>query len=200
MPKENFFKLDDEKRARIIRAARDEFLEYKDGYKKASVKRIAKRADISTGSFYEYFEGKNDLFFYLLDKITEKKRIQNYGELLTLRERIMTLIDADISGYYYDQDDRELLYMLLKSDEALKREFYFTYILEESTSIFLKKLTQEQAEGLIRPDLNLEFAAYLMTTIAYNILQYMGSDYDLEKYRSVNEEWVKIIFSGIYSK
>ena len=38
-------------------------------YEKASINQIIKEADISRGSFYQYFEDKDDLYFFLIDTV-----------------------------------------------------------------------------------------------------------------------------------
>ena len=64
MPKETFFKLSEEKRRRILGAAGEEFTTVP--YSEASINRIVKNAQIPRGSFYQYFEDKEDLFFYYM--------------------------------------------------------------------------------------------------------------------------------------
>ena len=64
MPKETFFNLPEAKRQRIIDLALAEFAE-KD-YDTASISRIVSQAGIAKGSFYQYFENKEDLYTYLL--------------------------------------------------------------------------------------------------------------------------------------
>lgn len=66
MPKQTFFNLPNEKRETLIRAAKTEFSRVP--LYEASIANIVKEADIPRGSFYQYFEDKNDLYFYLLDK------------------------------------------------------------------------------------------------------------------------------------
>ena len=46
--------------AAILEAGRKEFMEY--GYEKASLRRIAKEASVTTGAIYGYFAGKEALF------------------------------------------------------------------------------------------------------------------------------------------
>lgn len=62
MPKETFFHLSDEKQQRIMKAAQKEFSRASLG--EASIAQIIKDADIPRGSFYQYFEDKDDLYFY----------------------------------------------------------------------------------------------------------------------------------------
>ena len=73
MPKQTFLNLPDEKRNVIIDAAVDEFAEY--GLENASTNRIVATSGISKGSFYQYFEDKQDVFMYLLDFIEQKEMV-----------------------------------------------------------------------------------------------------------------------------
>lgn len=63
MPKQTFFNLPKEKRDRIIAAAKEVFS--KNSYEEASINQIVKLAQIPRGSFYQYFEDKDDLYGYL---------------------------------------------------------------------------------------------------------------------------------------
>jgi AcrR family transcriptional regulator len=71
MPKQTFFNLPDEKREFIINAAIDEFAEY--GLENASTNRIVANSGISKGSFYQYFEDKQDVFMYLITLLEQEK-------------------------------------------------------------------------------------------------------------------------------
>ena len=67
MPSERFFKLSEDKQQRIIEASMDEFIA--SGMHDASINRIIKDADISRGSFYTYFEDRNDLFNFIFSTL-----------------------------------------------------------------------------------------------------------------------------------
>jgi AcrR family transcriptional regulator len=71
MPKQTFLNLPEEKRNTIVGAAIDEFAEY--GLENASTNRIVANSGISKGSFYQYFEDKQDLFMYLLTMLENEK-------------------------------------------------------------------------------------------------------------------------------
>src|SRR5919112_423758 len=72
MPKSTFFNLPQEKRATIMNAAIEEFAEY--GLENASTNRIVKNSGIAKGSFYQYFEDKQDVFMHMLEVIEQKER------------------------------------------------------------------------------------------------------------------------------
>ncbi len=75
MPTQRFFNLKEEKRRAILEAAFHEFS--RTPYANASINQIIKEADISRGSFYTYFEDKDDLMRYLVRDFKEscKNRI-----------------------------------------------------------------------------------------------------------------------------
>lgn len=77
--KEAFKALDEDRQYEIITAAMVEFSEH--GYKKASTNRIVKRADISKGMLYYYFDNKQALFDSCFDYCIEfvgDGRLVNY--------------------------------------------------------------------------------------------------------------------------
>ena len=71
MPKQTFLNLPEEKRETIMNAAIEEFAEY--GLENASTNRIVKNSGIAKGSFYQYFEDKQDVFMHMLGMIEQKE-------------------------------------------------------------------------------------------------------------------------------
>ena len=71
MPKQTFLNLPEEKRRNVVNAAIEEFAEY--GLENASTNRIVANSGISKGSFYQYFEDKQDVFTYLLSVLEQEK-------------------------------------------------------------------------------------------------------------------------------
>ena len=59
MPTETFMKLSEEKKNKILVAAKKEFTRVP--FEQTSIKNIVEDAEIARGSFYQYFESKEDL-------------------------------------------------------------------------------------------------------------------------------------------
>lgn len=78
MPKHTFFRLPDDRRARLVSAAIDELSERP--YVEASLSQIAARARIPKGSFYQYFEDKLDLYRWLIEEETPRLKRAFIGE------------------------------------------------------------------------------------------------------------------------
>lgn len=79
MPTQRFFNLKEDKRKAIVEAAVHEFSRVP--YSAASINQIIKEADISRGSFYTYFEDKDDLMRYLIGDFREMCREKVFAEL-----------------------------------------------------------------------------------------------------------------------
>ncbi|WP_349673577.1 TetR/AcrR family transcriptional regulator [Lacrimispora sp.] len=73
MPTQRFLHLPDIKREKIKRAAIQEFSRF--SFSDVSINQIIKEADISRGSFYTYFEDKEDLLAYLLHDFQESCKL-----------------------------------------------------------------------------------------------------------------------------
>lgn len=101
MPTHQFLNLEADKQNNIIQVAIAEFAE--NGYTNASTNRIVKECDISKGSLFKYFGGKEDLYFFLLDIITNEMlqdMESGVGDLTTeLFQRIIDYSALEISWY-----------------------------------------------------------------------------------------------------
>lgn len=69
MPTSTFFRLPEEKRARLVEAGWMEMTQVR--FTDISISRIIAAAHIPRGSFYQYFDGKEDLTRYLLEDMRE---------------------------------------------------------------------------------------------------------------------------------
>ena len=69
MPTGTFFRLPEEKRNRLAEAAWNEFTRVK--FVDTSINRIIQEAGIPRGSFYQYFEDKEDVLRHLLSEVGE---------------------------------------------------------------------------------------------------------------------------------
>ncbi|MEY8445493.1 TetR/AcrR family transcriptional regulator [Enterococcus ratti] len=67
MPTQTFFHLPEEKKKRLLEAAKIEFSRVP--LKDASIANIVKIAEIPRGSFYQYFENKEDLYYYYFETL-----------------------------------------------------------------------------------------------------------------------------------
>lgn len=105
MPHKTFFNLSKEKQNKIIKFAKEEFANYL--FEDASVNRIVKAADLSRGSFYLYFENKEDLYFYVLDLFFEERETK-YEEIAKKNNKDIKKTLLDIYDYNLE-NNKELM-------------------------------------------------------------------------------------------
>lgn len=90
MPKETFYKLPEEKKEKILESAKREFARVP--IEEVSIKNIVENAQIARGSFYQYFESKEDLLGYIITSHFEKASKQ-------IKEQLKA-VDGDIFKFF----------------------------------------------------------------------------------------------------
>lgn len=89
MPKQTFFNLPEEKQEILVQSAKREFSRVP--LNESSIANIVKDAGIPRGSFYQYFEDKEDAFYYILE---EHMKMYNREFTATLKENKGDLFDS----------------------------------------------------------------------------------------------------------
>jgi AcrR family transcriptional regulator len=175
MPKDTFFNLPEDKRTLICDVAIDEFAAYP--FDQASVNRIVAKSGIAKGSFYQYFEDKQDLFLYVMQLITEEKL--NYLSPVTHNpdeHDIFTLIrELFLSGIQFANEHPRYIAIskkLLANQEApifkaVKADIWpFSFVLFETL------LENAIARGEVRADLDIKMFGYLITSLNAVVIEY----------------------------
>ncbi len=169
MPKDTFYNLPVEKRTKIIDAAIMEFS--KVHYRKVTIDSIVDRAEISKGSFYQYFQNKDDLFKFIFDQIGNQKKqtleeIKRFAEALNFRDYLMKML-AEAESYetklveLKDKFINECPQEVRK--EVLKNE------IPKSNRLLEDVLVYYVEKGELRKDLNIKITAYMITTCMTNL-------------------------------
>ncbi len=96
MPKQTFFHLSKDKQEILMESAKKEFSRVP--LHEASIANIIKTAGIPRGSFYQYFEDKEDLFYYLLNQLSKKN---NERFISILKEKNGELFAAIIDLFHF---------------------------------------------------------------------------------------------------
>lgn len=172
MPKETFFNLPEAKRDAITAIAIEEFAEH--AYSDVSISRIVARAGIAKGSFYQYFEDKEDLYAYLLDLIVERKRAlfsldhpdpQHVGVFNYLR-----WIAAN--GVRFEQAYPQLSRLAYRSFSSNNMPQAFQARARRETIAFYRRLVAlGQAQGDINPAVDADLAAAIFDLVLASLNQ-----------------------------
>lgn len=174
MPKETFFNLPKDKRQRIIDVAIEEFSNH--DYHNASISRLVAEAGIAKGSFYQYFEDKADLYRYLLDMVFQEKQrilaaIQPPDPQMGTFAFLRWLFSVSIRFEFMNPKLAQLGYRAMnnqKLPEALMTQG------KEAGRLYFKQLVEAGiARGDLRPDLDVDAAAFLLNTLIIEFGYYM---------------------------
>jgi len=157
LPKETFHRLRDEKQEKVIRSAIGEFNEH--GFERAKICDIAKNAGVATGSIYQYFEDKNELFIYSVEWA-----IEIFMKKLDARINIK---DMDIFEYFNDtlstieiiNEEQELVRFMQTithhPDPSLLRET-LSASYEKNAAYIMALIQNSKNRGLVRTDVDNE--------------------------------------------
>ena len=164
--KPTFTVISEEKRNRIYDAAAQEFA--REGFEKANIKNIADRAGISKGSLYDYFESKEDLYL----------AVCSHGIAMS-RENIDSIMD-DTKDFFHQIRDifnqgltfiikypqYAQLYVNISSSGMEQFADRLTLAVEKHTADYYKVAIRRGIdEGFIRPDLDVDMAAFLINSM-----------------------------------
>lgn len=92
MPTQTFYNLSSEKREKIEEAIREEIVSK--GIADASINQIVRKADISRGSFYQYFADKEDMIEYMLREFERRIRQVFHQYMLSCRGNIFRCFEG----------------------------------------------------------------------------------------------------------
>lgn len=139
MPTTLFFDLDISKKNILIHVATSEFSQY--GYYNSSTNRIVKSCGISKGSLFNYFPNKEDLYFYILDCITDELMLyfdQRINELpIELFQRIIKYSELEFAWYIKHPEKYNLiLHAFTKSDTEIYQKTKTRYSLIEQNTYY----------------------------------------------------------------
>lgn len=204
MPKKTFYNLSREKKDRILDASSHEFSS--NPYDLASINNIVKNADIAKGSFYQYFDNKEDLYRYVVSKCEEKKddymeRALNRSEYMNVFDRIREIYKSMIR--FSEENKRESLildYIYKLEDEELKKELLSSSSNSDSSDIFERIVLDGVGGGEIRSTIDRELLISLLHNLNVFIKGYSESQGLLFDYERKIDDLIDILESGIKSK
>jgi AcrR family transcriptional regulator len=174
MPKETFFNLPEEKRKLITNIAIEEFANH--DYGNVSISRMVARAEIAKGSFYQYFEDKEDLYSYLLDLCMQAK-FEVLGldrpdpEHVGIFRYLLWTAQAGIKLQLLYPDLVKIAYRALHSNSYPAK--FWKRAMDETHKFSLHLVAIGKAQGDIAPEIDNDLAAFLFDTVFSNLGQYL---------------------------
>lgn len=196
MPKETFFNLEKSKRDQIFEACVDEFAA--NPFSSASINQIIKKANISRGSFYQYFNDKEDCYMHVIQEIAKVKmdllRHASTKEGTDLFESLFYMIDQTLLwiekqpkyyaiGFWMDYDDSEFIQKLINNNQ-------------QSMDLFRALIQKDIDKGIIRKDIDVDILIHMLMSINKDILIKAFKERDFEKVRIQFQQTLDILKKG----
>lgn len=156
MPKETFYNLEPEKRQKILDAAKKEFAA--NPLRKSRVSNIIIDAKIPRGSFYQYFEDLDDLYYYVVNQYFDE--VHEVGN--DYSNRTNDIFEFARISFEYDYlgaaDDERYLFMnnvfkSISSNEEFVAHFNkkrITYITGILSKMDLRNIRFSTEEDLVK--------------------------------------------------
>lgn len=216
MPFQTFLNLPGGKRQTIVDAAVAEFANH--SYEAASISNIVSQAKIAKGSFYQYFEDKQDLYLYLVDQALEARNsfinsanlpsIQS-GFFVYLRALFQAVLEFQLANPALTQ----ILFRGPNHGDVPFREEVFRRTKAGSISFMRQCIQAGIAQGQLAANINTDVAAFMIVTFG-NELRYFiprhlnvnanqlvkdGPELDRDATGNILDDFVRILEHGIQS-
>jgi len=183
MAKQTFFNLPQVKQDTILNAAMHEFGEA--GYDLSSIQKIVKACGIPRGSFYQYFEDKEDVFAEVMFVISERKMVYmkpviEGGQELGMFDLLKELVKAGVAFGINDP----LAFRVGKTITASKTLDLNSFIKKYKQKIYDRNQITEEAiyasamkNSLERGEIDSRFSMPTIMTYANKTMEAMAEMY-----------------------
>ncbi|SEO00704.1 transcriptional regulator, TetR family [Amphibacillus marinus] len=185
MPKQTFFNLDGAKQGKLVKALMKEFS--RASLHEASISNIVKFAEIPRGSFYQYFEDKEDAFLYLMNAYGQenKKRfaaklIETDGDLFATFAYIYRWILKDLANGDKSQFFKNAFLNMNYKMERTLSNYVETNDLENSLPFITAWRLQHNLAISTKKELVHVFAILVSVTM-HNIIHAFATQLPVEK-------------------
>lgn len=196
-----FFNLADEKRERILRCAVSEFCSR--SYEKTSINRIIENAAIPKGSFYQYFDNKDDLYILCIRRTYEKMlhfRLSHGESLLDTGYGRASRLGIENIAQDYVSEVVEMVgesnYQLLSTLFSVPASLRNAAMLEIAVEIIMPEIKKELLADASVSEKDLDFFSYLLSISEMISMDY-GSrmEIPLEQMNYLTYQYVDAVMS-----
>lgn len=204
MPKQTFFNLPESKRQTLIDAAKREFS--RAPIYEASISNIVKSAGIPRGSFYQYFEDKEDAFIYLLEELAAKRQ-RNFALILKsykgdLFDAMMEMYQMMLKGLPSQENRSFLKNAFLNMTHRTEKTISIIFSDNENNEHLKKVSLQIDREKLnVTNDREMYHAMQIITAVTFrNFVEKFAKELSDEE--AVNNYTIEMNFlkNGLYKK
>lgn len=181
--KPTFLNISAEKREKILAVATHEFSE--NGFENTNINIIAKKAGVSVGSLYKYFDTKQELFLTVVQAGIGQLQ-QTLDLICQSDEPILTKLESVLRSIQHTSRGSELirLYGGISAQENAGMSREIARAMEGvSARVYTGLIRQGQSRGEIRSDIDAAMAAFMIDNLFMSLQFSYACDYYEERFR-----------------
>jgi AcrR family transcriptional regulator len=193
MPKDTFYNLCETKKRKIFDAAVQEFSNRR--FSEASINQIVKTAGIPRGSFYQYFNDKEDLFRYMFETILKEKQeiIRNVAILNADADVFEVCLETTKASFEWSKlkPKYSRISRLMEIDDS----DFITRMRSTSAEGLRQMIERDKKRGLIKPEIDSSLFVEILYTLI--IKEYFGTGSDENEFLKRLKNIIGIIKEGV---
>ncbi|MPM60905.1 hypothetical protein SDC9_107759 [bioreactor metagenome] len=172
-----FLNIPEEKQERILKVAMSEFAE--NGLIGTNVNVIAKKADISIGSLYNYFESKEDIFLAIASRGL-KTMVNTVMVALSFSSDVLSELKLFVKVLInFIKEENELILLYNEVAYSANNDIITPtakFARENLIKIYKSAISEAQNDGYIRNDISVEMLTFYLDAIFTAIRMAYSSD------------------------
>lgn len=172
MPKNTFFRLDEARREEISNSAMHLFVD--NLYEDITMKMVLDSLSMHPGTFYRYFEDKDDLYCLLIRNVTQKRAAYfNSSNEDSLFQFFLTGLFGNVNGIVTEplnELEIKLTETLLYIPENILLKIYLNVLKGESFPLIKDILRRMRVDGYLRPDIDDDLISFMFESMQFNLV------------------------------
>lgn len=172
MPKNTFFRLDEARREEISNSAMHLFVD--NLYEDITMKMVLDSLSMHPGTFYRYFEDKDDLYCLLIRNVTQKRAAYfNNSNEDSLFQFFLTGLFGNVNGIVTEplnELEIKLTETVLYIPENILLKVYLNVLKGESFPLIKDILRRMRVDGYLRPDIDDDLISFMFESMQFNLV------------------------------
>ncbi|WP_163529461.1 TetR/AcrR family transcriptional regulator [Halobacillus ihumii] len=191
-----FEKRKERKKHNIITASFELFSKY--GVQKVSIQQIAKAADVSQVTIYNYFGGKDQLLLETIKSfaydLLESSRAILHSSALDFKGKLDHMIHSEKESFFHM--DADFIQSIMSEHPEIKA-FISSFTNEESIPLFIELIEQGKDEGYISDELSYQSIMIYIDMYAQALRKHKELYRTEEDIKRFTDEFTHLFFYGL---
>lgn len=174
MPKNTFFRLDEARREEISNSAMHLFVDHL--YEDITMKMVLDSLSMHPGTFYRYFEDKDDLYCLLIRNVVQKRAAYfNNSNEDSLFQFFLTGLFGNVNGIVTEplnELEIKLIETFLYIPDNILLKIYLNVLKGESFPLIKDILRRMRVDGYLRPDIDDDLISFMFESMQFNLVMF----------------------------